>query len=55
VQAVQSAFAQAVVTDPHMAVTDFAALVAALDTSYEAVRTLQTAVPGEPARQGLEL
>ena len=55
VQAVQAAFAQAVATDPHLAVTGFAALVTALDTSCEAVRTLQTAVPGETARQGLEL
>ena len=38
VQAVQAAFTQAVATDPHMAVTDFAALVAALDVA----RTLQT-------------
>ena len=53
VQAVQAAFTQAVATDPHMAVTDFAALVAALDTALEAARTLQT-VP-EPERQGLEL
>jgi hypothetical protein len=55
VQAVQSAFTQAVATDPHMAVTDFAALVAALDTAFEAARTLQTVTWPEPERQGLEL
>ncbi|MEP6650447.1 MAG: hypothetical protein ABJA74_11140 [Lapillicoccus sp.] len=51
VQAVQAAFTQAVATDPHMAVTDFAALVAAL---YVAM-TLQTVTCPEPERQGLEL
>ena len=51
VQAVQAAFTQAVATDPHMAVTDFAALVAALDVA----RTLQTVTSVEPERQGLEL
>ena len=55
VQAVEAAFTQAVATDPHMAVTDFAALVAALDTAFEAARTLQTVTWPEPERQGLEL
>ena len=55
VQALQAAFTQAVATDPHMAVTDFAALVAALDTAMEAARTLQTITSPEPERQGLEL
>ena len=55
VQAVEAAFTQAVATDPHMAVTDFAALVAALDTAIEAARTLQTVTWPEPERQGLEL
>jgi len=51
VQAVQSAFTQAVATDPHMAVTDFAALVSVLDVA----RTLQTVTSVEPELQGLEL
>jgi len=55
VQAVEAAFTQAVATDPHMAVTDFAALVAALDTAFEAARNLQTVTCPEPERQGLEL
>jgi len=51
VQAVQAAITQAVATDPHMAVTDFAALVSVLDVA----RTLQTVTSVEPERQGLEL
>ena len=51
VQAVQAAFAHAVVTDPHLTVTDFTALVAALDVA----RTLQNVPCPEPERRGLEL
>ncbi|HEV7194962.1 MAG TPA: hypothetical protein VGN19_03390, partial [Pedococcus sp.] len=43
VQAVQAAFTQAVATDPHLAVTDFAALVTALDVA----NTLQAVAPHE--------